>query len=195
MGGWTRRQESIHRMKRSGTDIEGPTFRFITLNGDPSRAANDHSIRKLVKSNASRSRKSLAGPQAITGRASSSPVPASNNGLISGKSRFALASRKPLKRLEIKIRGPIHDTNGNSLTNLNDSKVPQCLSFGSPKSIQFHPQYSTSSLSTTTKLKVVTMAQHFFSQVVDMQHVFYDLVGLSRRDEAIFHASFAIASV
>ncbi|KAF8850898.1 hypothetical protein BDZ45DRAFT_751259 [Acephala macrosclerotiorum] len=197
-------------MKRSGTDIEGPTFRFITLNGDPSRAANDHSIRKLVKSNASRSRKSLAGPQAITGRASSSPVPASNNGLISGKSRFALASRKPLKRvrrrltshlggklrdeqLEIKIRGPIHDTNGNSLTNLNDSKVPQCLSFGSPKSIQFHPQYSTSSLSTTTKLKVVTMAQHC-NQVVDMQHVFYDLVGLSRRDEAIFHASFAIAS-
>lgn len=153
---------------------------------------------------------------------------------MSGKSRFALSSRKPLKRcrrqaashsgrklkdeqLDFGILSSIHDTDGNSLTSLNVPKASQIISLGSPRSLQFQPQYSPTSLSVTTMSKVETMAQHcmwfpffiadvrasgaatnlktVFSQVVDMQHVFYNLVGLSRRDEAIFHATLSIASV
>ncbi|CZR70130.1 uncharacterized protein PAC_20031 [Phialocephala subalpina] len=199
-------------MKKSGNHVEGPCLKFITLDGDPSHAANDDTIRKLVKSNASRSRKGLAGLQGSPNQTASSPVPVSNSGLVSGKSRFALSSRKPLKRVRrqaashpggnlkdkqqgINIPGPNRETGGNSLTNLNVPNATQCLSLGSHRSIRFQPQYSPGSLPVITKSKVQTMAQHFFSQVVDMQHLFYDLVGLSKRDEAIFHGSLSIASV
>ncbi|KAH9223415.1 hypothetical protein DL95DRAFT_517576 [Leptodontidium sp. 2 PMI_412] len=190
--------------------IEGPMLRFITLDGDPSHAANDDAIRKLVKSNAYRSRKALAGLQAIPNQTASSSVPTLNNGLVAGKSRFALSSRKPLKRvrrqaasysrcksndayLEFDNTSVVPETTMNSIANVpDDAHQP---SHGYSRSIQCQLQTSPASLPPLTELKILTTAQYFTSQIVDMQHLFYDLVGAAGNDDAIFHASLSIASV
>jgi len=214
--------------------IEGPALRFITLDGDPSHAAKDDTTRKLVKSNASRSRKALAGFQGSPNYTGPSPVPTLNSGLAAGKSRFSLSSRKPLKRvrrqaashsgakfehgyLKSDTTSAPRETIVYSVSNLeipNDAHRP---SHGSLRSIQFQPQDSPAPLPAIKKSKTQTMAQQrmytpflipdesigsatsnletVLSQVKDMQHMFYDLVGLARRDDATFHASLSIASV
>ncbi|KAG4421141.1 hypothetical protein IFR04_005784 [Cadophora malorum] len=199
-------------MKTSKASIEGPALRFITLDGDPSHAAKDDTTRKLVKSNASRSRKALAGFQGSPNYTGPSPVPTLNSGLAAGKSRFSLSSRKPLKRvrrqaashsgakfehgyLKSDTTSAPRETIVYSVSNLeipNDAHRP---SHGSLRSIQFQPQDSPAPLPAIKKSKTQTMAQQLLSQVKDMQHMFYDLVGLARRDDATFHASLSIASV
>jgi hypothetical protein len=187
-------------------------LRFVTLEGDPSRAANDGAIRKLVKSNAYRSRKALAGIQATPNQTDSSSVPILKIDLVAGKSRFALSSRKPLKRvrrqaasysgcksndeyLEVETKSVLTETTVNSVANFNVPGDAYHASHGYSRRIRCQPQYSPASPTVITKLKIQTTAPFFTSdestdtvivnlhpvigQALDMQHLFYDLVGLA----------------
>lgn len=203
----------------TGIDIGGPLRKFITLDGDPCQAAHDDAIRRLVRSNASRAARrgepdflsSSAQPSAVS-------VPTSESGIVPGTSRFALSSRKPMKRVRRRgpskargtpkdecldaqalLRGPVsraHDCLSVPLTFVNS----QGTLLDSPGNMLIQQSYSTSWLATKTRSNVETMIEHLFSQVIEVQHLhpestFCDLQLFSRRDEAIFHASLSIASV
>jgi hypothetical protein len=80
-----------------------PRFKFITTAGEPSQAANNKAIRKAIRSNASRS-VHIGGGSFIDNPAFSvaTPVVAQERGLTTpctGRTRFALWSRKPMKRV------------------------------------------------------------------------------------------------
>ena len=160
--------------QRTEPSIEGPILRFVTLDGDPSHAAKTDTIRKLVKSNANRSRKALAGSQARPNHTDSSPVSALDSGFITGKSRFALSSRKPLKRVRRQAlscsgdmfkseslqpdstESGLGDTVVTPSANTDASTNVHGLSYGSP-------QDSSASLASSpiiTKSIIQSMAQH-----------------------------------
>ncbi|TVY44003.1 hypothetical protein LSUB1_G001775 [Lachnellula subtilissima] len=209
----TKNRRSLSGMS-SAANTGHPILKFVTLGGNPAEVANDDSVRKLIRSNASRStRRGGASLESSTGTSNMVLVPASHRDLASGKSRFALTPRKPLKR----VRRQAPRKSGNSLKaeHLN----PQILSrhptggqngspvsvsslsalLGSPKSL-FKSMYSSSYMSAKTRPKVSVMARQFLSQVVQIQHshpqsMLNSLEGLSKRDQAIFHASLSIASV
>ncbi|KAG4440018.1 hypothetical protein IFR05_004468 [Cadophora sp. M221] len=185
-------------------------LRFITLDGDPSHAANDDAIRKIVKSNAYRSRKALAGLQAIPNQTDSPSASTLSSSLVAGKSRFALSSRKPLKRvrrqaasysgcksneayLEFNTTSVLPETTIKPTTNVLDNSHHSSHRYS--RSIQCQIQPWPASLPPSIELKIQTTAQYFTSQILVMQHLFYDLVGVAGNDDAIFHASLSIASV
>jgi hypothetical protein len=83
-------------------DTGNPVLKFITIAGEPSQAANNKEIRKVIRSNASRS-VHIGGKSLIDNPAFSivTPVVTQERGLTTpctGRTRFALWSRKPMKR-------------------------------------------------------------------------------------------------
>jgi hypothetical protein len=84
------------------TDTGKPGLKFITIAGEPSQAANNKAIRKVIRYNASRS-VHIRGGSLIDNPAFSiaTPVVTQERGLTTqctGRTRFALWSRKPMKR-------------------------------------------------------------------------------------------------
>jgi hypothetical protein len=161
-----------------GTNIEGPVMKFVTLGGNPSQVANDDAIRKLVRSNASRStRRGGEGLQSNISPPNPILVPASQSSLASGKSRFALASRKPLKRVRYRqapsksggrlkvghpnAQIPPPDPTGgqDGILELIVSNDSQRLLLGYPGSMLIQPTYSSTYMAVKTKSKVSTMTQ------------------------------------
>jgi hypothetical protein len=84
-------------------DTGNPGLKFITIAGEPSQAVNTKAIRKAIRSNASRS-VHIDGGSLIDNPAFSvaTPVVTQDRGLTApctGRTRFALWSRKPMKRV------------------------------------------------------------------------------------------------
>jgi hypothetical protein len=84
-------------------DTDNPGLKFITIAGEPSQAANNNAIRKVIRSNASRS-VHIGGGSLLDNPAFSvtTPVKTQERGLTTpctGRTRFALWSRKPMKRV------------------------------------------------------------------------------------------------
>lgn len=145
---------------------------FITLDGDPTAAASDAMIRRLVKSNASRARKEVAKVQHSAVLQSGTSIAVSRNDGSKGKSQFALSSRKPLKRT--RRQAPPHNptidkralVTYKSASPGPDLAIAPSVKIGYqrqymqiPRSLAFQPQYSATWLSVTVRPQVETLIQ------------------------------------
>ena len=104
----------------SNHDACKPILRFITIEGEPSKACNDEAIRKLIRTNARRSGHRGKTPRAESPAPLIAPAPDPTRGVASqipGRTRFALLSRKPMKRVRrrVPVGSPSNDIEEDTL--------------------------------------------------------------------------------
>jgi len=142
--------------------MERPALTFVTLDGDPSQVAANDSIRKLVRSNATSSR-SISRHEVNT-----SVMQLQGHDPSEGRSRFALVSRKPMKRarrkavsnsggVEVQKQAPLL---AGRRVNKFVSDSQQCHLLGLPGRMTIRPTYLSAYMPVITKAKVSTMTQH-----------------------------------
>lgn len=150
-------------------------LQFIIFDDNPSQITSDDSIRRIVRSNARRARNGGAGLQSTINEPRISP--ALENNVESGKSRFALTSRKPITRVRRKAAGgkekivnlnaialPVthHICRDRRLSKLPLPKAPDVeeLFLETLSSVLTLLTYSSTYMSGVTSSKVSTMSQH-----------------------------------
>jgi hypothetical protein len=127
------------------------TLKFITIEGEPSKATNDEAIRKIIRTNARHSGQKEKGAPADHSIQPIAPAPVIVSGLpskIPGRTRFALSSRKPMKRVR---RRAVVGPPANESTDVSCQVIPRSLPFREVSSNWGPPN---------TKLNIGRMLQH-----------------------------------
>jgi hypothetical protein len=105
------------------------TLKFITIEGEPSKATKDEAIRKPIRINARRSGQKGKGTPADHPIRPVAHAPVVVGGLpseIPGRTRFALSSRRPMKR--VRHRTAVEPP-ANESTDVSYQVIPRSLPF------------------------------------------------------------------